>query len=80
MKLSEMTVGETARIIAVVGGTETARLAALGVAPGAETRCLFCHPSGDPVAYLFGETVVAMRRCTADAVLVESKRKNREEP
>lgn len=66
-----MTVGETAHIIGAVGGALPARLGALGVAPGAEVECLFCHPSGDPVAYLVGETVVAMRRRTADAVLVK---------
>lgn len=73
--------GQRARIIAVAAGDTAARLSALGVLPRALVECRFCHPSGDPVAYLVGETVVAMRRRTADAVTVEPVREiNGEEP
>ncbi len=81
MKLSELLPGQCARITAVGAGAAAARLSALGVIPGAAVECRFCHPSGDPVAYLIGETVVAMRRRTADAVTVEPIQKtNGEEP
>lgn len=81
MRLSELMPGQRARIIAVAAGDTAARLSALGVLPGALVECRFCHPSGDPVAYLVGETVVAMRRRTADAVTVEPVREiNGEEP
>ncbi len=81
MKLSELLPGQGARITAVGAGETAARLSALGVIPGAAVECRFCHPSGDPVAYLVGETVVAMRRRTADAVTVEPIQKtNGEEP
>ena len=70
MKLSDLTPGERGRIIAVAGGAPSARLEALGILPGVIAECFFCHPSGDPVAYLVGETVVAMRRGIADSVTV----------
>lgn len=70
MKLSELKPGEGARITCVAEGKQCARLDALGVLRGAFIECLFCHPSGDPVAYLVGETVVAMRRSLADGITV----------
>lgn len=70
MKLSEMKPGERARVTAVAEGNAGARLGALGVAAGATVECLYCHPSGDPVAYRVGETVVAMRRKTASRISV----------
>ncbi len=70
MKLSEMKPGERGRVTAVAERNVCARLGVLGVAAGATVECLYCHPSGDPVAYRVGETVVAMRRKTAAYVTV----------
>lgn len=53
-------------------GGAYARLAALGVRVGAAVTCLYRHPAGDPIAYLVGETVVAMRRSIADEIEMES--------
>lgn len=48
-----------------------ARLAALGMRVGTVVIFLYRHPSGDPIAYLVGETVVAVRRALADEIEVE---------
>lgn len=70
MKLSEIKPGERARVAIVPEGSVGARLSALGVAAGAIVECLYCHPSGDPVAYRVGETVIAMRRKLAAHITV----------
>ena len=73
MRLSELSVGERARVraLAAQGGIRR-RLQELGFCPGAPVVCWLRAPMGDPVAYLLRGTVVALRGADADVVTVEA--------
>lgn len=73
--LSELMPGECGRIRETQSTPLTKRLSELGFVPGREVRCLFTGSAGDPRAYLIRETVIALRRETADHVLVEKEAK-----
>jgi len=52
-------------------GAMRRRLMDIGFAPGSPVRALFKSCSGDPVAYLVRDTVIALRREDAEGVLIE---------
>lgn len=52
-------------------GAMRRRLLDMGFAPGARVLPLFRSCSGDPVAYLIHDTVIALRREDARTVLIE---------
>lgn len=73
MNLSVLAVGQSARVREVTGEDGGAqRLRDLGFLAGAEVRCLFSHPMGDPRAYLVGGGVIALDRSAAARVLLEN--------
>lgn len=69
MKLSDVKVGASAVVTAVVDGVRSRRLEDLGFWPGTLVRVERRAPLGDPVVYELRGVRLAMRR--ADAALVE---------
>ncbi|MBR3293105.1 MAG: ferrous iron transport protein B [Oscillospiraceae bacterium] len=64
--------GQSARIAALEGKNALrCRLMDLGLAPGAEIRCLGASPFGDPRAYRVRGTVFALRNTDSDCVKLE---------
>ena len=47
------------------------RLQELGLRPGAEVRCLFASPLGDPRAYLIRGAAIALRKEDAECVILD---------
>ena len=52
-------------------GAMRRRLMDMGFAPGSPVRALFRSCSGDPVAYLVHDTVIALRREDSQTILIE---------
>ena len=50
-----------------------AALARLGLVPGTEVRCLRRSPLGDPTAYEFRSTVLALRGCDTQHIHLKPK-------
>ena len=70
--LSELTDGQTGRILSLDGGGELRqRLLDLGFVEGARVTRLYSAPSGDPAAYGIGEAVIALRACDAAGIAVK---------
>ena len=73
-RLSELPVGESARIASVGGsGALRRRLLELGFVPGTELCCLGERPGGGPRSYRLRGTVLALRRCESDTVELEGE-------
>ena len=64
--------GQKACIVARLEGGDPVcrRLVDLGVTEGAPIRLLFTAPSGSPMAYLIRGTVIALRKCDAQKIIV----------
>lgn len=54
-------------------GAMRRRLLDMGFTPGSTVRALFRSCSGEPVAYLIHDTVIALRKEDAQSVLVEAE-------
>ncbi|MCM1148586.1 MAG: ferrous iron transport protein A [Butyricicoccus sp.] len=52
-------------------GAMRRRLLDMGFSPGSPVRALFRSCSGDPVAYLIHDTVIALRREDSQTILIE---------
>ena len=52
-------------------GAMRRRLQDIGFVPGSPVQALFRSCSGDPVAYLIHDTVIALRHEDADGILIE---------
>ena len=65
--LDKLEVGETA----FVAATEEKRLCDLGLVKGTKVRCILKSPLGDPKAYLFRDSVIAIRKTDAKKIQVE---------
>lgn len=52
-------------------GAMRRRLMDIGFVPGSPVRALFRSCSGDPVAYLVHDTVIALRREDSQTILIE---------
>lgn len=73
-RLSELPVGESARIASVGGsGALRRRLLELGFVPGTELCCLGERPGGGPRSYRLRGTVLALRRGESDTVELEGE-------
>ena len=70
VKLSELAIGEAARIQAIrTDGATERRLLDLGMVRGSVVRPILRSPSGDPVAYEVRGAVVALRGDVASDIL-----------
>ena len=54
-------------------GEKAAALTRLGLVPGTEVRCLRRSPLGDPAAYEFRSTVLALRGCDTQHIHLKPK-------
>lgn len=70
MKLSQLSPGECAVVTGVAQTSLTQRLRDLGLTDGTGVTCVMRSPLGDPTAYAFRGTVIAMRKRDADSVQV----------
>ena len=72
MTLEKLRPGERATVLALrLRGPLRRRLRDLGLAEGAEIRCLGRSPLGDPSAYLICGAAVALRRADSRCIEVE---------
>ena len=70
-KLTEIAVGEGARVFSLADGCAIkTRLADLGVIPGTEILCVGKSPLGDPRAYLIRGAVIAIRNRDARYIII----------
>ena len=71
LSLTELPIGQDARVTAVVGNSGiTRRLMEMGVVPGVEVRVIKAAPFGDPIEVRLRGYSLAMRRSEADAIEV----------
>ena len=71
MILTDLPIGEDARVIAVNGaGRVTTRLLEMGVIPGVTVQVIKMAPFGDPIEIRVRGYSLAMRRSEADAIEV----------
>lgn len=68
MKLSQLRPGECGTVTEIASGPLTQRLRDLGLTDGTAITCVFTSPLGDPCAYSFRGSVIAMRKKDASAV------------
>lgn len=73
LKLSELRVGETARIVAVDGsGAILQRILELGLLPGKEVRLVRVAPLGDPIEIRVMGYNLSLRKSEAALIRVET--------
>ena len=71
MTLTELSVGQEARVTAVNGTSRiTRRLMEMGVIPGVGVKIVKMAPFGDPIEVRVRGYSLAMRRNEADAIVV----------
>lgn len=69
--LNNLTKGGVAQIYDLEArGDMRRRLLDLGIIPGTRTKCLFTSAKGAISAYLFGDTVIALRRDDAKKIVI----------
>ena len=69
--LADLPRGSCALVSALCShGSMRRRLQELGLVPGTKVECVQKSPLGDPAAYLFRGTVIALRREDSSRVLV----------
>ena len=71
MKLSQLNPGEHAVVTEILPASLTGRLRDLGLTDGTGIRCQFVSPMGDPAAYLFRGSVIALRKRDAERIWVD---------
>jgi ferrous iron transport protein A len=70
--LSQLKVGDTARVVSVAGQDETAvRLMEMGLTPGVEVQLLGTAPLGDPLEFQVRGYRLSLRRGEAELVAVD---------
>lgn len=71
-KLSQLEQNHSAVIMrAECGSAMRCRLTALGLFPGAQIKALFNSITGDPRAYLVQGSLIALRDCDADKIIIQ---------
>ena len=71
MTLSQLSLGETARVERIVGNDMLAvRLMEMGLTPGCEVEYMACAPLGDPLEYRVRGYRLSLRRREAERVQV----------
>ena len=69
--LDQLCPGQTAHIKRLhLGGAIGQRLSELGLIEGTPVSCVHRSPAGDPTAYHFRGTVIALRRCDSRQIEV----------
>ena len=68
MTLDKLRPGERAVVMEIDENPLKRRLQELGLSEGSEISCLFASPLGDPIAYRFASSVIAIRRSDAKSV------------
>jgi ferrous iron transport protein A len=72
MKLTNIPIGQSARVLAVNGNSPiTKRLMEMGVVPGVSVRVVKSAPFGDPLEIRVRGYNLAMRRSEAQTIEVE---------
>lgn len=70
--LSDLNPGQTARILAFLGGHEMhLRLMEMGLIPNTEVRCVRIAPMGDPLEVEVRGYMLSLRRAEASTIAVE---------
>ncbi|MEX3010958.1 ferrous iron transport protein A [Hoeflea sp. TYP-13] len=77
MQLSEMAVGETARIRGFTDGSRAyrAKLLAMGLTPGTPFTVTRMAPMGDPVEVRVRGFALSLRRKEGNALLIDSEQR-----
>ncbi|MDO4731982.1 MAG: FeoA family protein [Bacillota bacterium] len=71
--LRQLPPGKSARVLRVdAEESQKERLAELGLFPGAEIRCLFSAPAGDPRAYQLRGFTLALRNRDSSRILIRT--------
>ena len=71
MILTNLPIGETAKVVSVNGNNAvTKRLMEMGVVPGVKVKVIKSAPFGDPIQILVRGYNLAMRKNEADAIEV----------
>jgi Fe2+ transport system protein FeoA len=70
-KLSEIAIGQSARILEVDSGFLAAKMADLGLFQGNDVSVVFKAPFGDPMAVSVGGTMISLRMDEAQLISVE---------
>lgn len=69
--LDSLPVGESAIVTSLLsGGTERQRIMDLGIIKGTEIKAVQRSPAGDPTAYFFRGTVIALRSSDAKKIII----------
>lgn len=72
--LSQLKVGDTARVVSVAGQDETAvRLMEMGLTPGVEIQLIGTAPLGDPLEFQVRGYRLSLRRGEAELVAVDTQ-------
>lgn len=72
MKLSNLPMGETAKVLSIKGNSPiTKRLMEMGVVPGVSVRLVKSAPFGDPLEIRVRGYNLAMRKSEAQTIEVE---------
>jgi len=71
LPLSQLQIGKTARVTSLASeGDARRRILDLGIINGTEIEALYKSPSGNPVAYLIRNTVIALRSDVSSKIMV----------
>ncbi len=71
MKLSELHIGQIARITSVDDSPFKEKLQEMGCIPGVLVKPILKAPLGDPIAFELEEYTLSMRKKEADSVVVK---------
>lgn len=70
--LNNLPLGESAKVTCLLSkGKERRRMMDLGLITGTQIKAIQKSPAGDPVAYLFRGTVIALRGSDAKKIIIE---------
>ncbi|MBQ6936605.1 MAG: ferrous iron transport protein A [Clostridia bacterium] len=71
MTLYDLKIGETALVVAInTDACLKQRLRDIGLIKNSEVKVLHCSPTGNPRAYLIKGSVIALRNCDAEKIIV----------
>ena len=68
MTLDKLRTGERPMVLDIDDHPLKRRLQELGLSEGSEISCLFASPLGDPIAYRFASSVIAIRMSDSKSV------------
>lgn len=71
LTLNQLPIGKTARVISLASdGAIRRRILDLGIVSGTKIKPLYKSPSGNPIAYLIRDTVIALRSDVSSEIIV----------